>query len=181
MTRIHQPESGLRATDPQRRMYRDMLLAREPNDRVLTLNRQGRAAFAMPGTGHEAARVGSEPARELRDPGERARARTLTRVELIDATLTIDNTGACGSLISQPIVPLGQVAIVTTEASRRELRSVPGDDGGDAFAPCSVMNLAISFDHRALDGAEAGALMAALKASLEAIGPDDPLDRGAAP
>ncbi len=115
---------------------------------------------------------------ELLDLGERARARTLTHEELTGATLTIDNTGAFGSLISQPIVPLGQVAIVTTEAIRRELRIVPGDDG-DAFGPRSVMNLAISFDHRALDGAEAGAFMAALKARLEAIAPDDTLGAGA--
>ena len=115
---------------------------------------------------------------ELLDLGERARARTLTHEELTGATLTIDNTGAFGSLISQPIVPLGQVAIVTTEAIRRELRIVPGDDG-DAFAPRSVMNLAISFDHRALDGAEAGAFMAALKTRLEAIAPDDTLGAGA--
>ena len=115
---------------------------------------------------------------ELLDLGERARARTLTHEELTGATLTIDNTGAFGSLISQPIVPLGQVAIVTTEAIRRELRIVPGDDG-DAFGPRSVMNLAISFDHRALDGAEAGAFMAALKTRLEAIAPDDGLGAGA--
>jgi pyruvate/2-oxoglutarate dehydrogenase complex dihydrolipoamide acyltransferase (E2) component len=111
--------------------------------------------------------------RELDDLAERARARSLAHDELVGATLTIDNTGAFGSLISQPIVPLGQVAIVTTEAIRRELRVLPG--GGDAFAPRSVMNLAISFDHRALDGAEVGAFMAALKARLEAIGPDEPL------
>ena len=115
---------------------------------------------------------------ELLDLGERARARTLTHEELTGATLTIDNTGAFGSLISQPIVPLGQVAIVTTEAIRRELRIVPGDDG-DAFGPRSVMNLAISFDHRALDGAEAGAFMAALKTRLEAIAPDDGPGAGA--
>ena len=115
---------------------------------------------------------------ELLDLGERARARTLTHEELTGATLTIDNTGAFGSLISQPIVPLGQVAIVTTEAIRRELRIIPGDDG-DAFAPRSVMNLAISFDHRALDGAEAGAFMAALRTRLEAIAPDDTLGAGA--
>ena len=115
---------------------------------------------------------------ELLDLGERARARTLTHAELTGATLTIDNTGAFGSLISQPIVPLGQVAIVTTEAIRRELRIIPGD-GDDAFGPRSVMNLAISFDHRALDGAEAGAFMAALKTRLEAIAPDDALGAGA--
>ena len=121
----------------------------------------------------------AELSRELLDLAERARARTLTRDELIGATLTIDNTGAFGSLISQPIVPLGQVAIVTTEAIRRELRVLPARDGGDAFAPRSVMNLAISFDHRALDGAEAGAFMAALKSRLEAISPDDELGAGA--
>ena len=115
---------------------------------------------------------------ELLDLGERARARTLTHAELTAATLTIDNTGAFGSLISQPIVPLGQVAIVTTEAIRRELRIIPGD-GDDAFGPRSVMNLAISFDHRALDGAEAGAFMAALKTRLEAIAPDDAPGAGA--
>ena len=115
---------------------------------------------------------------ELLDLGERARARTLTHAELTGATLTIDNTGAFGSLISQPIVPLGQVAIVTTEAIRRELRIIPGG-GGDAFGPRSVMNLAISFDHRALDGAEAGAFMAALKTHLEAIAPDDAPGAGA--
>ena len=110
---------------------------------------------------------------ELEDLAARARARTLAHDELVGGTLTIDNTGAFGSLISQPIVPLGQVAIVTTEAIRRELRVLPGED--DAFAPRSVMHLAISFDHRALDGLEVGEFMAALKARLEAIGPDEPL------
>ena len=62
---------------------------------------------------------------------------------------------------------------MTTEAIRRELRLV-GD--GDTFGPRSVMHLAISFDHRALDGAEVGEFMAALKERLEAIGPDEPLD-----
>ena len=117
-----------------------------------------------------------ELARELEDLAERARARTLAHEELVGATLTIDNTGAFGSLISQPIVPLGQAAIVTTEAIRRELRLLPADVGdGDTFGPRSVMHLAISFDHRALDGAEVGEFMAALKARLEAIGPDEPL------
>ncbi len=59
MTRIHQPESGLQGADLHRRMYREMLLTREINDRMLILNRQGRAAFAVTGTGHEAAQVGS--------------------------------------------------------------------------------------------------------------------------
>ena len=59
MTSIHEPEADVRAADLHRRMYREMLLSREINDRMLTLNRQGRAAFAVTGTGHEAAQVGS--------------------------------------------------------------------------------------------------------------------------
>jgi 2-oxoisovalerate dehydrogenase E2 component (dihydrolipoyl transacylase) len=82
------------------------------------------------------------------------------------ATFTIDNTGAFGSVLSQPIVPVGQVAIITTEAIRRELR--PTDDG---FGVRSVVNLCISIDHRALDGAQAGAFMAEVKRRLEAYAP----------
>ena len=62
MTSIHEPEADVRAADLHRRMYREMLLAREINNRMLTLNRQGRAAFAVTGTGHEAAQVGSAQA-----------------------------------------------------------------------------------------------------------------------
>jgi 2-oxoisovalerate dehydrogenase E2 component (dihydrolipoyl transacylase) len=87
------------------------------------------------------------------------------------ATLTIDNTGAFGSILSKPIVPVGQVAIITTEAIRRELRPLVGD----AFGARSVMNLCISFDHRALDGAEAGAFMQAVKANLESYSADQRL------
>ena len=116
-----------------------------------------------------------ELGRAIEDLATRARDRTLTHEEMQGATLTVDNTGAFGSLISQPIVPVGQVAIVTTEAIRRELRVV-GDADSDAFAPRSVMHLAISFDHRALDGAEVGAFMADLTAHLEAYAPGQPLD-----
>jgi 2-oxoisovalerate dehydrogenase E2 component (dihydrolipoyl transacylase) len=84
-------------------------------------------------------------------------------------TFTIDNTGAFGSIVSQPIVPPGQAAIITTEAVRRELRV--HDDG--SFGARSVMNLCISFDHRALDGAQAGAFMQAVRRRLEAYGADD--------
>ena len=116
-----------------------------------------------------------ELGRAIEDLATRARDRTLTHEEMQGGTLTVDNTGAFGSLISQPIVPVGQVAIVTTEAIRRELRVV-GDADSAAFAPRSVMHLAISFDHRALDGAEVGAFMADLTDHLEAYAPGQPLD-----
>jgi 2-oxoisovalerate dehydrogenase E2 component (dihydrolipoyl transacylase) len=107
-------------------------------------------------------------AREIQRLGERARERKLSLDELRGATFTIDNTGAFGSVISQPIVPPGQAAIITTEAVRRELRVRP--DG--SFAARSVMHLALSFDHRALDGAQAGAFMQDVRARLERYAPD---------
>ena len=110
-------------------------------------------------------------AHAISDLARKARERSLGIDDVRGTTLTLDNTGAFGSIISQPIVPPGQVAIVTTEAIRRELRV--NDDG--SFAPRSVMNLCISFDHRALDGAQAGAFMRDVRASLEAIAADAPL------
>jgi 2-oxoisovalerate dehydrogenase E2 component (dihydrolipoyl transacylase) len=107
-------------------------------------------------------------ARELDDLGEKARARKLSLDDLRGGTFTIDNTGAFGSIISQPIIPPGQAAIMTTEAIRRELRVAA--DG--SFAARSVMNLCISFDHRALDGDHAGLFMRAVREFLEAISPD---------
>jgi 2-oxoisovalerate dehydrogenase E2 component (dihydrolipoyl transacylase) len=106
-------------------------------------------------------------ARELDALGEKARTRKLAIEEMRGASFTIDNTGAFGSVLSQPIVPVGQVAIITTEAIRRELRPV-----GDAFAARSLMNLCISIDHRALDGAQAGAFMADVKRRLESYAAD---------
>ena len=92
-------------------------------------------------------------------------------IEMQGATLTIDNTGSFGSIMSQPIVPVGQVAIITTEAIRREFRPT-GDDG---FGARSVMNLCVSFDHRALDGADVGAFMRDVRLRLEAYRGDQPI------
>ena len=110
-------------------------------------------------------------ARELQELGEKARTRKLGIDDVRGGTFTIDNTGAFGSVISQPIIPPGQAAIITTEAIRREPR-VAGDG---SIAARSVMNLCISFDHRALDGAEAGLFMRAVKQNLEAFRADQPV------
>ena len=106
--------------------------------------------------------------RRMDELSAKARARKLSVEDMRGATFTIDNTGAFGSLISQPIVPVGQAAIITTEAIRREVR--PLDDG--AIGARSVMNLCISFDHRALDGAEVGGFMRAVREQLEAYRAD---------
>jgi 2-oxoisovalerate dehydrogenase E2 component (dihydrolipoyl transacylase) len=114
-------------------------------------------------------------AREVDALAGKARARKLSIDEMRGATLTIDNTGVFGSVLSMPILPVGQVAIITTETIRRELRSLETVASGvtDAFGVRSIMNLCITIDHRALDGAEAGAFMRDVKLRLESYGSDD--------
>ncbi|MBI4340318.1 MAG: 2-oxo acid dehydrogenase subunit E2 [Chloroflexi bacterium] len=107
-------------------------------------------------------------AKACRDLTQRAREGALALADVHGGTITVNNTGALGSVLSQPLVNPPQAAIVTTEAIMKRPMVVPGD----AIAVRSVMNLCISFDHRILDGAEAGAFMLALKRRVEAIGPE---------
>ena len=86
--------------------------------------------------------------------------------DIEEGTFTVNNTGAFGAIASKPIVNHPQVGIVTMERVVRR----PVVVEGDAIAIRSVMNVALSFDHRALDGAEAGGFLAALKERLEALG-----------
>jgi len=109
-------------------------------------------------------------AKKLSDLGERARARKLTIQDVQGGTFTIDNTGAFGSIMSVPIINYPQAAILTLEAVVP--RPVVIDD---AIAIRHLVNLCISFDHRILDGAQAGAFMVSVKAKMEASGPDTEL------
>ena len=104
----------------------------------------------------------------LAELAARARARRLRLDEVEGGTFTLDNTGALGSLASAPIINPPQVAILTTEAITKR----PVVVGDDAIAVRSMMNLCLSFDHRAMDGGEAAAFVSAVKAALEAFTPD---------
>lgn len=97
---------------------------------------------------------------------ERAHARRLRIEDIEGGTFTVNNTGSFGSIASKPIVNHPQVAIVSME--RAVKRTVVRED--DAIAVRWMMNVCLSFDHRALDGAEAGGFLADLKRRLEAIG-----------
>jgi 2-oxoisovalerate dehydrogenase E2 component (dihydrolipoyl transacylase) len=109
-------------------------------------------------------------ARKLSDLTERARARRLNIQDVEGGTFTVDNTGAFGSIMSVPIVNFPQAAIMTLETVVP--RPVVVDD---AIAVRHMVNLCLSFDHRILDGAQAGAFMASVRAKMEAFGPDTPL------
>ena len=112
----------------------------------------------------------AELARAAQDLTRRARQNKLTLNDVQRGTFTLNNTGALGSIISQPIIYHPQAAIMTTEAI--EKRAVVRDD---AIAIRSMMNLCLSFDHRINDGAESGNFLQAVKQRLEDLGPGAPL------
>jgi 2-oxoisovalerate dehydrogenase E2 component (dihydrolipoyl transacylase) len=102
-------------------------------------------------------------ARAVSDLATRAHDGKLRVEDVQGGTFTINNTGALGSIIGKAIINHPQVAILNTEAAIK--RPVVVDD---AVAIRSIMNLCITFDHRVLDGAEAGAFVAGVKQRLEA-------------
>jgi 2-oxoisovalerate dehydrogenase E2 component (dihydrolipoyl transacylase) len=111
-------------------------------------------------------------ARAMADLGERARDNKLTLDDVQGGTFTLDNTGAFGAVISKPIINLGQSAIITLEAITKRPRVV----GDNAIAVRSVVMLCLSFDHRVMDGHQAGYFLRDVKKRLEATGPDTGID-----
>ncbi|MEK7815064.1 MAG: dihydrolipoamide acetyltransferase family protein [Chloroflexota bacterium] len=105
-------------------------------------------------------------ARAARDLITRARQNKLVLADVQGGTFTLNNTGALGSIVSQPIINYPQAAILTTEAIQK--RAVVRDD---AIAIRSMMNLCLSFDHRINDGAAVSAFLQAVRRRLEAMGP----------
>jgi len=151
-------DEGLR---PQQGIHLGIAVATESGLVVPVLRDAG--DLSVTGLAKEAARL-----------GERARSRKLTVDEMRGCAITVDNTGSFGSIMSQPIVPPGQTAIITLEAFRREVRVT----GEDAIAIRPVVNVCISFDHRALDGDQVGRFMQAVRGHLESIAADASIDDG---
>ena len=109
-------------------------------------------------------------ARAAGDLTAKAREGKLSLPEVQGGTFTLNNTGALGSIASQPIINYPQAAILTTEAIQKRPVVV-----GDAIAIRSMMNLCLSFDHRIIDGAQAGAFLKSVKDRLEVIGTGTPI------
>lgn len=105
-------------------------------------------------------------AKAINELAGRARDRRLRVEDVEGGTITVNNTGSFGSIASKPIVNYPEVAIVTLERAVKK----PVVVEGDAIAVRSIANVCLSFDHRALDGHEAGAFLAGLKERLEAAG-----------
>ena len=100
--------------------------------------------------------------RVTNDLVERARNKQLKPDDVQGGTFTLNNTGATGSIASQPIINQPQAAILTTESIVK--RAVVIDD---AIAMRHIMNMCLSFDHRIIDGMMAGQFLAVMKERLE--------------
>ncbi|MCI3952926.1 MAG: 2-oxoglutarate dehydrogenase, component, dihydrolipoamide succinyltransferase [Burkholderiales bacterium] len=105
-------------------------------------------------------------AREINDLATRARAGRLKPDDLTEATYTITNNGAFGTLFTAPIINAPQIAILSTDAVRKRPVVIEAADG-DSIAIRPVGVLAQSFDHRAVDGAYAAAFLQEVKSVIE--------------
>ena len=94
-----------------------------------------------------------ELARGIRDVATRARTKKLGVDELSHGTFTITNPGPYGTLLTGAIINQPQVAILSTDAVTRTPVVVTTNDGLESIAIHSVGMLALTFDHRAVDGA----------------------------
>jgi pyruvate/2-oxoglutarate dehydrogenase complex dihydrolipoamide acyltransferase (E2) component len=97
---------------------------------------------------------------------ERARAKRLEPDDVTAGTFTITNPGQFGTSLATPIINQPQVAILDLEAVIKRPVVVEGPDG-DSIAIRPTTNLCLSFDHRALDGAEAARFLRFVKDRLE--------------
>lgn len=106
-------------------------------------------------------------AREISDLATRARSRKLTPDEIQGGTFTISNNGSAGSVLTMPIINQPQVAIMSTDAIVRKPVVARLSDGSESIAIHPVGNLAMSWDHRAFDGAYAAGFLSKVKRVLE--------------
>jgi 2-oxoglutarate dehydrogenase E2 component (dihydrolipoamide succinyltransferase) len=106
-------------------------------------------------------------AREISDLAGRAKSRKLSPDEIQGGTFTVSNNGSAGSVLTAPIINQPQVAIVSTDAIIRKPVVADLPDGSEGIAIHPVGNLAMSWDHRAFDGAYAANFLHTVKTILE--------------
>jgi pyruvate dehydrogenase E2 component (dihydrolipoamide acetyltransferase) len=105
-------------------------------------------------------------ARAINDLGERARSKKLSPDEVQGGTFTITNPGIYGGLFGTPIINQPQVAILGVGGVKKRAMVVETKDG-DFIAIRSMCYLALTFDHRLIDGAVADQFMARVRQIIE--------------
>lgn len=106
-------------------------------------------------------------ARKIADLAARTRDNKVTPDELGGGTFTLTNTGSRGALFDTPIINQPQVAILGLGSIVKRPMVVKGADGGETIAIRSMVYLALSYDHRVVDGADAARFLVTLKDRLE--------------
>ena len=107
-------------------------------------------------------------ARRIGDLAERARTNKVTPDELSGGTFTLTNTGSRGALFDTPIINQPQVAILGTGSVVKRAVVVDDPELGEVILPRSMVYLALSYDHRLVDGADAVRFLGTVKSRLEA-------------
>ena len=105
--------------------------------------------------------------RKIADLAERTRTNKVTPDELSGGTFTLTNTGSRGALFDTPIINQPQVGILGTGAVVKRPVVVSDETGTDSIAIRSMVYLALSYDHRLVDGADAARFLVAVKDRLE--------------
>ncbi len=106
-------------------------------------------------------------ARSIVDLAERARAKKLKPEEVGSGTFTITNPGIFGEQFGTPVINQPESAILGVGGLFKEPTVVTDENGSDSIAIRSIIRLTLGFDHRIIDGADAGKFMAELKKYLE--------------
>ncbi len=112
-------------------------------------------------------------AKAIADIAKRARDKQLTPDDVAGGTFTITNPGGYGTFHGTPVISQPQAGILGTYAIVKRPWVITDDNGADAIAIRSIMNLTLTYDHRLVDGALAGRFLRDLRGRLEDWGESD--------
>ena len=106
-------------------------------------------------------------ARAINDIASRARSGDLKPDELSGGTFTITNIGSQGALFDTPILVPPQAAMLGTGAIVKRPRVIADEAGNESIGVRSICYLPLTYDHRLVDGADAGRFLTTVKRRLE--------------
>jgi pyruvate dehydrogenase E2 component (dihydrolipoamide acetyltransferase) len=109
----------------------------------------------------------SDVAAAMADVAERARTKKLKPEEASGSTFTLTNFGVFGGDFGTPIINPGESAILAIGALKKEPVVLTDAEGNDTIAIRSMQSFCLGFDHRLIDGADAGRFMMAFRDALE--------------
>jgi 2-oxoglutarate dehydrogenase E2 component (dihydrolipoamide succinyltransferase) len=112
-------------------------------------------------------------AKAIADVAKRARDKQLTPDDVAGGSFTITNPGGYGTFHGTPVISQPQAAILGTYAVVKRPWVITDENGADAIAIRSIMNLTLTYDHRLVDGAYAGRFLRDLRERLQSWGESD--------